>query len=63
MDIESFIFEKFSLFIIEKVLIPEEKKAELKRYRDILLATIDYSIERSNVERYGEFNSIAHYQL
>jgi hypothetical protein len=28
-------------------LTPEEKQSELKRHRDILLATIDYHLERT----------------
>ncbi|WP_018343453.1 hypothetical protein [Cytophaga aurantiaca] len=43
-------------------MTPEEKQSELKRHRDILLATFDYFIERSNVEAYGEFDIVAHYQ-
>jgi hypothetical protein len=64
-DIESYNFDRyFLLFVIQKKLqlTPEEKQLELKWHRDILLATIDYSIERSNKERYGEFDIIAHYQ-
>jgi hypothetical protein len=43
-------------------LTPEEKQSELKQHRDILLATLDYFIERSKGINYGEFDPIAHYQ-
>jgi hypothetical protein len=43
-------------------LTPEEKQSELKRQRLILLATLDYFIERSKGINYGEFDPIAHYQ-
>jgi hypothetical protein len=43
-------------------LTPEEKQSELKRHRLILLATLDYFIERSKGINYGGFDPIAHYQ-
>ena len=43
-------------------MTPEEKQLELKRHRDILLATLDYSIERSKGINNGEFDPVAHYQ-
>jgi hypothetical protein len=42
-------------------LTPEEKKLELKKYRDILLATLDYLIERSKGANYGEFDPTTHF--
>jgi len=43
------------------VMTTEEKHLELKRYREILLATLDYSIERSKALDYGE-TLIVHYE-
>jgi len=43
-------------------LTPEEKQSELKRYKDILLATLDYHIERSKGINYGEFDLAAHFK-
>lgn len=43
-------------------MTPEEKQSELRRHRDILLATLDYLIERFEGINYGEFNAIAHFQ-
>lgn len=43
-------------------MTPEEKQSELQRYKDILLATLDYHIERSKGIKYGEFDPFAHFQ-
>jgi hypothetical protein len=43
-------------------LTPEEKQSELKRYKDILLATLDYHIERSKGINYGEYDPAAHFK-
>jgi hypothetical protein len=43
-------------------LTPEEKQSELKRYKDILLATLDYHIERSKGTNFSEFDPVAHFQ-
>lgn len=42
-------------------MTPEEKQSELKRYKDILLATLDHHIERSKGINYGEFDPVAHF--
>lgn len=43
-------------------MTPEERQSELKRYKDILLATLDFLIERSKGINYGEFDLTAHFQ-
>lgn len=40
----------------------EEKQSDLNRYREILLATLDYFIERSKSINYEDFDVTAHYQ-
>lgn len=40
---------------------PDEKQSELKRYRDILLATLDYFIDRSASIKYDEFDPVEHF--
>jgi hypothetical protein len=42
-------------------LTSEEKQSELLRYRDILLATLDYHIERSIGITYDEYDPTAHF--
>jgi hypothetical protein len=44
-------------------LTPEEKQLELKRHRDILLATFDYFIDRSANIKYDEFDPVDHFKL
>jgi len=43
---------------------PEEKQKELKRNRDILIAALDYSIDRFRTAnlRFGEYDPIAHFE-
>lgn len=43
-------------------MTPEEKQSELKKYKDILLATLDYLIGRSKGINYGEFDPTSHFQ-
>jgi hypothetical protein len=43
-------------------LTPEEKQLELKRHKDILLATLDYFIDRSANIKYDEFDPVAHFK-
>lgn len=43
-------------------MTPEEKQSELQRYRDILLATLDYFIDRSKGVNYREFDPTVHFQ-
>ena len=42
----------------------EEKRLELKRHKDIIIATVDYYISRydSTKSEYGDFNLISHYE-
>lgn len=44
-------------------MTPEEKQLELKRHRDILLATLDYFIDRSANIKYDEFDPVEHFKL
>ena len=43
---------------------PEEKQKELKRHRDILIATLDYSIDRFRTAnlKFEEYDPIAHFE-
>ena len=43
-------------------MTPEEKQLELKRHRDILLATLDYFIDRSASIKYDGFDSVEHFK-
>jgi len=43
-------------------MTPEEKQSELKRYRDILLATLEYHIVQFKVGEYGGEDRLAFFQ-
>ena len=45
-------------------MTPEEKQAELKRHRDILIATLDYYINRYRAAnlKFEEYDPIAHFE-
>jgi hypothetical protein len=47
---------------MNKKLTSEQKQSELKRHRDILLATLDYFIDRYQAVKYDQFDPVAHFQ-
>jgi hypothetical protein len=54
------IYKKFKDYEVT----PEEKQSDLKKLRDILIATVEYYIDRYNSAKtdFGEFNPVEHYE-
>lgn len=48
----------------ENKLNQDEKQGELKKYRDLVLATIDYYLEKKEMHiKTADFDSVEHYQV